>query len=170
MKTKYFLTIALGLLAAAPTFATGKMKKKSKEPIKVIEAYSQRTLPGIPGKQITTNYHFVIVWEGAKNPETFFWRGENGWLPCSIARAHKMGVKTKKTPPQTGDYTLERISADQIHKGDTLELRSITGGKFPVPSEIPESAKNTLYYKTGGSTWTPFVVKTIGKKPDVAMP
>lgn len=169
MKTKYFLTIALGLLATTSTFATSKMKKKSKDPIKLVEAYTQRTLPGIPGKQITTNYHFIIVWEGAKYPETFFWRGENGWLPCAMARAHKNAGKTGKMP-QPVEYSVEKISADQVHKGDTLELRSITGGKFPVPGDIPQNAKNTLYYKTGGSGWLSFPVKTIGKKPDIAMP
>jgi hypothetical protein len=48
-----------------------------------------------------------------------------------------------------------------------LELIPMTGGKFPVPAEIPVEARNTLYYKTAGSGWLAFPVKTITKKVDI---
>lgn len=135
--------------------------KKAKTHFKLLEATSWRTIPGIPDAPVKTQYRFVIVWQGAKYPETFFWRGTGGWLPCSIAKAHRM---------KKGGYTTEEAAGDNIHKGDTLELIPMTGGKFPIPAEIPAKAKNTLFYKTGSSGWLSFYVKNITKKPDVVHP
>lgn len=143
-------------------------KKKSKAHFRLIEAYMQRTMPGIPGAQVKTDYYFIVKWEAKTYPETFFWRGENGWLTCNTARAHRAGKDSH--PPRGIEYRTEPAAGDQVHKGDTLMLKPIVGGKFPVPAEIPADAKNTLYYKTGGSGWLAFPVKNITKKPDVAMP
>jgi hypothetical protein len=73
-------------------------------------------------------------------------------------------------PKDSKDYLTESISNDQVHKGDTLSLKPIRGGKFPIPAEIPETAKNTLFYKVAGSKWLAFPVTTITRKRDVAMP
>ena len=160
----------LVLCLATPSIIHAKTpgKKKDKPNFKLIEAYSQRTLPGIPGVPIKTDYHFILVWEGTKYPETFFWRGENGWLPCKIEKAHKI-VKKDHHVPDGLDYRTEQAGGD-IHKGDTLELTPLAGGKFPIPPEIPKEAKNTLFFKTGGGGWLAFPVKDIVKKHDIAMP
>lgn len=149
--------------------AGGKKKVKAKAPktnIQVVEAYSQSILPGIPQGQVQTNYTIVVKWLGTQYPETFFWRGENGWLSCRQARAHRISNKKGATP----DYRTEEAVGDQVHKGDTLLLTPVRGGRFPIPAEIPESAKNTLYYKIPGSGWLACPVKVITKKPDIAAP
>ena len=143
-------------------------KKKSKPYFKLVEAYTQRTLPGIPRASIKTDYRFILVWEGANYPETFFWRGDNGWLTCSMVKAHRIAHKNRNAP-EGQDYSTEFVKNGDVHKGDTLELTPIAGGKFPVPAEIPADAKKTLFYKTGGSGWLPFPVNTITKKPDMVM-
>lgn len=166
MNLKYFLTItAIGMLIVFNADA----RKKSSAYFKVLEAYSQRTVPGAPGGQAKTAYHFIIIWENAKYPETFFWRGENGWMTCNMVKAHKIRKKDKSVPAGI-DYTTEFAAGDAIHKGDTLQLTPMSGGKFPIPDEIPKNAKNTLYFKTGGSGWLSFPVKNISKKPDIVMP
>ena len=169
MKMRYFFSLLAISFVLTGIAQARTSSKKHKVYFKLIEAYIQRMLPGIPGAPPQTNYHFIIVWDAPKYPETFFWRGDGGWLTCNIVKVHKITNKSRNIP-QGVDYMKENISVDQIHKGDTLELNPVTGGKFPVPGEIPSSAKNTLFFKTGGSGWLAFPVKNISKKQDIAMP
>lgn len=160
MKSSY-LTFAI-VLIALHSYA-----KKEKPALKLVEAYTQTTLPGIPGARPATNYYFIIRWETSKMPETFFWRGDNGWQTCNMTKVHKV-TRTHNMPDV--DYAPEKTIIAQIHKGDTLQLVPVAGGKFPVPAEIPVTAKNTIFYKYAGSNWLSLPVKNIGKKKDVAMP
>ncbi len=173
MKIKILLLLAafsLGLSTAVQ--AKKKAKKKQAASFTLVEAYTQRVVPGIrpgagqPAPPATTS--FVIVWQAATYPETFFWRGDVGWLSCRIDKAHKVTGKLRSPVPK--DYTTENVTGDQIHKGDTLLLTPVTGGRFPIPAEIPETAKNTLFFKTGGSKWLSFHVDAITKKRDIVLP
>lgn len=169
MKLKYFICWCILSLGCAGTAYSRTVNKKHKEEIKLVEAYTQRTIPGVQGAAPQVSTHFILIWEGAKYPETFFWRGENGWLPCNMVRAHRAAKGAAKLSPEI-DYMSEPISANKIHKGDTLQLTPVSGGKFPVPAGIPDSAKNMLYYKIAGSGWLGFPIKNIGRKRDIAMP
>ncbi len=163
-----FIILSLAIIVSFQSVAKTKTKKAAKTGITLLEAWSQKTVPGIPRVPPRTNYHFIAIWEGANYPETIFWRGENGWENCNIAKAHKIIYKA----PEKGkkqEYNTEIVTADKIHRGDTLQLVSIPGGKFPVPAEIPADAKNTLFYKTGGSGWLSCPVKAIEKKQDIIM-
>ncbi len=148
MCTRNILFLVIVSLVTIKAQAKEPPAKKHKPNVKLLSAYTQQT-----AKPET---HFVIVWQGAKYPETFFWRGDNGWLSCRMEKAHK---PDKKSPI----YTSESISAGDIHKGDTLALVPVNGGRFAIPKEIPATAKNTLYYKTGGSGWLFYPVKKIIK-------
>ena len=164
----YFLVLCFA--ASISTNAQTTTKAKSKTYLKVVEAYTQRTRPGRPeSAPPPTGTHFIIVWEYAKYPETFFWRGEGGWLSCNMLKAHKI-TNRPHNMPRGIDYRTEFVTGDKIHKGDTLQLSPVTGGKFPIPDEIPKDAKNTLFFKTGGSGWLSFPVENITKKPDIIMP
>ncbi len=166
--------IAMLLLLTAATGATAKHKTtkggKNAKDIVLVEAYTQRTLPGVPKAKLMTDTHFVIVWQATTAPETFFWRGDNGFLPCMMNRAHKIDLKKNPTMPRGIEYNIDENGGPRIHKGDTLMITPVTGGKFAIPKEIPEKAKNTLFYKTATPGWRSFVVTTIGKKADIAMP
>ncbi len=164
---KHFFVFLFFMLAVTLNVESKGVKKKGNSTLRVLEAYSQRILPGIPGAQPKTDFHFIVIWEGKKYPETVFWRGENGWLTCNLYKAHWMGNRTINVPR---DYRFDPVTNDAIHKGDTLELRPVTGGKFPVPPEIPKDAKNTLFYKSGGSGWMLSPVKNITRKPDIPLP
>lgn len=145
----FAVSIALGAQAG----------KKPKATIKLVEATSQATRPGIPGGNTPTDCRIYIVWNATTYPETFFWRGEKGWLTCNMEKAHKA-----KGPK--GKWTTTAVVNDAVHKGDTLYLHPVTGGRFPTPAEVPASARNTLYYKTAGSGWLSFKVQKITRLGD----
>jgi len=122
--------------------------------IKLITAYSKKIDEKNQSNPPMSGTFLVIKWEESTYPETFFWRGNGGWLSCKIEKAQKAG----------GSYKGKEIALDQIKKGNILLLTPLTGGRFPIPDEIPEKARNTLFYKTAGSSWIAFPVKKISKK------
>ncbi len=165
---KYILCFLVPALIFTGGISAKTKTKKQKTYFSLLEAYTQRIIPGIPGATPKTNYHFIIVWQGAKYPETFFWRGENEWLSCNMVKVHKLPGKPNNTMPGM-DYAAENIAIEKIHKGDTLELTPLPGGKYPAPGDISNDAKNTLFFKTGGSGWLAFPVKNIAQKEDIRM-
>ena len=166
------LLLAITMVGAAEAKTPTKHRKKSsKQNFTLIEAYTQRTLSGMksPAPPPTDN-HFIILWTGASYPETFFWRGESGFLTCNIQRVHKVSGKDARNFPPGIVYRADNAIGDQVQKGDTLELTPLTRGKYAIPADIPKTAKNTLFYKTGGSGWLSFPVKNMSKKHDISMP
>jgi len=170
MRLKYFLFLPVfSLLVPYGLSANPKSKKKKKDAFSLIEAYTQRTIPGIPRAPIHTNTHFIIAWMGQAHPEVFFWRCDSGWFSCNMVKAHKIKESSRFMPPGT-EYQVENISPDKVSKGDTLQLTPIIGRKETIPSGIPANSPNTLFYKTTGSGWLSFPIKEIGKKRDITMP
>lgn len=152
MTIKYFACVLIVGLTIGGT-ASALAKKKPKGHFTLLEAYHSTPQNDAQAPPMTGD-HFVIKWNDEHYPETFFWRGGGGWLSCKIEKAHKSGM---------GNY----VTADDqsvAHRGDTLMLSPVTGGRFPIPKEIPDNAKNTLFYKTGGSAWLSFPVKRITKR------
>jgi hypothetical protein len=147
------------------------LKKKNRD-LRLIEAYTQKRTPGRREFPAETTMNIVVEWRSKTSPETFFWRGEGGWLTCRMVRAHRLNTSaTVGSRPIAGlDYSLEAPDNNPFHKGDTLMLTPVTGGKFPIPAAIPESARNTLFYKTVGSEWKAFPIDSIAKKRDILAP
>ncbi len=171
MKLKLlFIFIALSIVLNSEAQVRNAGKKAKKSYIKLIEAYTQRTLPGIKESPTSTDTHFIIIWEGTQYPETFFWRGENGWLTCKMVKAHKINQANKRSIPAGLEYMEEMITNDKVNKGDTLALTPIKGGRFAVPKEVTNNIKNTLFFKTAGSSWLKFPITKIGTKKDILMP
>jgi hypothetical protein len=164
--TLFFVLTASSLFSACATPKKVAAIKNGSAVSKVIDATMQRTLPGAPGMEPQTEYRLLIVWKSTKPPESFFWRDDEAWLPCGIAKAHK---RHKKTVDELW-YTLEEVELNKIKKGDTLELMPRAGGKYPVPTEIPSSLKNTIFFKTSKSGWQYLAVKNIHMKEDIIMP
>gem|GEM_PF-832449 len=138
--------------------------------IKIVEAYTQQMLPGAKGAIKKTDQHFVVIWKGVTFPKVFCWRTVSDFTPCSAEKAHKIPAKTKHNFPAGMEYNTEKVSSDAIHKGDTLMLTPIIGARYTVPAEIPKTAKNTLFFKTGNSNWLAIPIKKIGKKAPIALP
>ncbi len=163
----FLLTLSLLLTFAA----SGKSKKQrtGKSYVTLVEAYTQDILPGRKEGKVETTLSFIIEWKSKAYPETFFWRGDNGWMTCKIEKVHKI-VGRRANTPEGMEYTIDRVSIDKLTTGDTLMLTPMVGGKFPIPPEIPEKAKNTLFFKAGGSSWLSYPVKNIARKRAIAMP
>lgn len=104
--------------------------------------------PGVAGNPV---YKFVTVWKSNEQPSSVFWRGDGSWRSCEIARVHNY---------RSDKYDIE-VLPNTIAVNDTLELFPITGGKYPIPKEIPEAAKNTLFYKTTTGPWIALPVNKI---------
>lgn len=168
MKLKYnAITIAfIGLLALSACAQSKKTTavKNGDSYAKVLQGNMVRTLPGAPGMEPVIEYRVLVVWKSKQAPETFFWRGEGDWLPCSVAKAKK-----KKTSGTEFAYSTEEITLSNIKPTDTLELLPVTGGKYPIPAAIPETAINTIFFKTTKSAWLSLPVKNI-KRKNIVMP
>jgi len=172
MRSKLAVCFIAALFAGHAIGKTHKHKtKKASANFTFIEAYSQK-MTGGPRNSAprSTGNHFVIVWETASAPETFFWRGDNGFLMCNMEKAHKIGASNMGKYPKGMSYTTQPVMPTDIHPGDTLQLTPVAGGKYPVPAEVSPAIKNTLFYKTGGSNWLSFPVKKITQKNDIQLP
>ena len=142
----FFLFVLLAVLNGGESFAAKKQKAYA-----TLVSARKAQAPAANGKMNPTT-ELVIVWNSSTYPESFFWRGENGWLPCRIQKYKKGASVTEANDIENG----------RVHKGDTLLLIPTSGGKFAIPAEIPETAKNTLYYKTGGGKWLSLKVGKVG--------
>lgn len=109
--------------------------------------------------QMKNELQFLIVWKNFDIPALFYWRGVTSWTPCRIAIVHRSG--TRKNPA----YTItDIVYPDVIHKGDTLQITTVTGGKHRVPAEIYPNEQNMLCFKSGGSNWIEYPVGKVGKR------
>lgn len=165
-----FSTAALAVIISFTFSACAQSKKTAgvkngESHARVLQATMQRTLPGAPGMEPVNEFRILIVWKSKQAPETFFWRSEGDWVGCSVAKARK---KRSATPDL--DYTVEPISLSKIKPNDTLELLPVPGGKYPIPSVIPASATNTIFFKTTKSAWLSLPVKNIKRAKDIVMP
>lgn len=157
MKSFSLISMLLLTLTACAIPKT-QSKKKSKASVKVLDAYMVSGDESDDNNPRRLPNRFVIVWQGTHAPDAFFWRGDGGWLPCEMDRAHLI----KKV---TSDVNSQMYSASDMdgtaHAGDTLLLAPVTGGRYPIPAEIPATTKNALFYKTNGSKWTAVPIKKI---------
>lgn len=112
-----------------------------------------------------------MVWKSTNKPETFFWRGEDGWTECTVSKVHKNKTNTKPKY-QFGEnwYTTTDISPDKIKKGDTVELIPVYGGKTPIPEGVTSLMTNRIFFTTKSKNWLYVPVKSCIKRPDIAMP
>ena len=158
-------TLTAALLAALSLSSCTAQKGGTKRAVsggayaRVLEATSQRVLPGMRSQQPYTDYRIVLVWEHRSPPIAFYWRPAAGWHDARVSR-----YSTNPDSEQT-------ISLQDVRKGDTLRIWSTTSsGKSPVPAGIPESATNTLYFRTAASGWLYVPVRGIRALEDIAMP
>lgn len=166
------IIIAIATFMLNACISTGSATTGGKEadmsPL-LLEATKQRTLPGRPEMEPTTDYNFVMVWRSTEKPTSFFWRGEDGWTSCSISEVHNYTPVNKKNPSSDKNYNTTVLSRD-VHANDTLELYPVSGGKYPTPEAIPQEAQYTIYYKTETSGWQALRVNNIIERPDIVMP
>jgi hypothetical protein len=170
MRTRSIIILSVLVLTAC-SVTNAKSKKlaigNGNSYIKMQEAYTQRTLPGVRGAEPYIETHFVLIWNDKNPPETFYWRdGAGSWIGCRITKATKLAKENEAGI----EYTIENIKLSDIKKGDLLEVMPVSGGKYKTPAGIPQKSTNTLFFKTNKTNWLAFPVKEIKQKRDIAMP
>jgi hypothetical protein len=161
--TAIALTVFLSLTSCAQSKRTSVGPAKGYA--KLIEATSQRTIPGIRDAEIETVFKFVVIWQSKEQPQDFFWKAPGIWQNCAVSRVHK---RTNKTA-NSDWYTTDDLDLNKIKKGDTLELVPVKGGKYPLPTLIPPNLNNVILFKTNKTNWLQLSVGKITKKPDIVM-
>jgi hypothetical protein len=173
MKIRFFFClIVLCFAVVCSVMAKKKSKKKTENDFTLIEAYSQRTIPGARRAiQPPPVIHFIIVWQGMQYPDAFFWRADTGLVACNVVEAHKVINKPLFSPAAVSDYYAE-IKKEAIKKGDTLDIIPMRGGKARGADSIhaTQDVKNTLFFRTGVSEWRKFHIDSIMRKRDIVMP
>ena len=162
------LATSVLLMGVGCTSVFAKKKKPEKVMAQVVEAYTRESIPAQKGGLPVQNQQIVILWQYKTNPTSFFWRGDAGWANCRVDKAKKI-VNPRKKLPFGLLYDLELVKLDSIKFGDTLMITPIKGEGASVPSEIPDSVRNALFFKTASSKWTKLPVPEITKKRSVKM-
>ncbi len=172
MRILSFVFVAFILAFASNGFARDKSKSKPLQGnsyFNFISATTQRTLPGMRGAEPITTTRFLVVWKGSKEPGAFFYKpATGGWITCQVSKVHY--IKGRKLAKGEQAYTTEVALTGMVKKGDTLEILPTPGGKYAMPSVIPESMGNTLFFQVNTQQWYYFQVKKWTKLPDIAMP
>lgn len=163
------IATALTACGAAKSSIAADGKESNNEPVILLQATKQTTLPGRPEMQPTTDHRFVVVWKKQTSPTAIFWRGESGWLSCntSIVTNYK---KLDEDNPGMNDNYQTQVMKRSISSNDTLELYPVRMGKHPMPESIPADATNTIFFKTGDNDWHALKVEKIIERPEIAMP
>jgi hypothetical protein len=154
------LVLSLSINACAQGKKSTSASKSADKHAKLIAAAKQLHLPGAPGMEPTTSYMFVIVWKSTTPPETFFWRGEDGWMPCHVNKASRTNAENKSFP-----YDRAFVQLDKVKQGDTLMLIPATRSKDVMPQNIPTTSKNTVFFKTVKTNWLSLAVTNIKELP-----
>lgn len=130
---------------------------------KVLEASSQRVLPGRKEGDIITNYELTVNWASDTPPVSFFWKDGERWMNCKVySKPRVAGSAAKQGPVEIGP--------EQVKKGTTVQLIPTSGGKYPIPANMPPDLKKALFFKTASSGWMYLEVTSMTVKPDVKMP
>jgi hypothetical protein len=154
---------ALIFMSAISTTPTQAQELRNGIPfLNVIESLQ---LPPAVGNGKKVSYRFVAVWQSKEAPSYFFWRNAAGsWLDCQVTKITTEGVAKPKNNKKIDWYKTIEIQLGQIKKGDTIELMPVYGGRYPIPPEIPASAKNTIFFRTTTSMWLKAPIKKLVKK------
>ncbi len=160
---------AIGFLAIAGFAACAQTKKSSKGKsaasyARIIEATSQRHIPGMRDAAPRTEYKFILVWNSATPPVSFFWHGPDGTSVAGIAKVAKMNAA--EAGENELPYKIVSTSAPQIKKGDTLQVMPMPDGE-PVTEKLPAVKANRLIFKTGNTGWFSLPVGDIRILPKI---
>ena len=80
--------LALALNACAQSKTTTDIKRGSSYAT-LVESVTQKLPENARDGYTDIQQRFVIIWKNKQAPETFYWRGADGWLDCAVAKIHK---------------------------------------------------------------------------------
>ena len=158
-------------LVAFVSFGKGHGQQLQKGAVMLIEAYTQRIIPGRPESKIIKETHFIINWQNKSYPKSFIWLDGKDTMKCNVTRAHRIITKNASRLSGRADYYSESIALNKIKKGDTLDISPGNIRNAILPSDLPKNRKNTLLYVIGNkNSLFGFQVDSIAKKQDIVMP
>ena len=142
--------------------------KKSKASFRLVDAFSQRMLPGKSGSTIKTDIHFILVWQDDRKPtDAFYWKSDNSWQQCIAAKAHS----AVNGQVRAGfEYSQERAGLAGVNKGDTIILTPRHGSGSTVPEPLQKKKGNFVFYKMQDGSWIATPVIKLAQKRDIALP
>lgn len=166
----FLLTVCLAVVMSACAQPKKTSSKKQSLYATVLEARRQRLVSAMPGAGPVNNYRILVIWKSTKASQSFFWRGEDGWLNCLVNKVHKRQGAINKEAEELW-YSATEIAPEKVKKNDTLELIPMPGGRFATPAEIPAKAKNTLFFQLLNDTkWQALPVHKFKQLKDVQGP
>ena len=148
----------------------GKRYPKSKPVIAIIEAYTQRTLPGRKEGKIQEATHVIAVWKGEFHPGNVYWENNGEIIPCNIFKVHKNNQPSKPRFPAGVDYFQDNVPVNQLQKGDTLDFVAGMTTAKQIPADIPKNLNNCLLFQDIKDKYLIFAVPNLSRKRDIAMP
>ena len=170
MKILLFAAIFMGIPESS-THGKSPVKKLYKSDITLLEAYTQRTLPGRREGKIISTTHFIIVWHNKDYPTRFFWMDNNSAVNCNFCKAHKAYQGTDRFAHNRPDYVRDGLSNENIKPGDTLDVIPIAGNNTDLPHDLPAKTKNTLiYYQSNEKKLFGIKADSLTRKHDIMMP
>ena len=143
--------------------------KKNKAVFKLVEAFSQRMLPGKQGGVPKTDLHFILIWQDNAQPtDGFYWKEGDKWQQCIAAKAHK-AVHGQML--RAGfEYSQERAGLAGVKNGDTVILTPKHGSGSTVPEILQKKKGNLVVYRMHDGSWFPVPVMKMVQKRDIALP
>ncbi len=146
-------------------------KKTYKSDATLIEAYTQRTLPGRKESNIRSATHIIIIWHNKAYPKQFFWVDNNCAMNCNFGKVHKAHMNTGRFAHNDIEYVREGISLESIKPGDTLDITTLEANNTAIPDNLPVTNKNTLlYYQQNEKKLFAIKVDSLARKHDIIMP
>lgn len=169
MKNKaiFYLVFILFLLVDTG-YGKASKKKHSNGSISLVEAYTQRTLPGRREGKIRTETHIIIKWQCHSLPKNFVWHIDDKSMNCGFVKVHKIDKNNSNKFSENFGYYPDNLSLANIHFGDTLDI--IPTGEVVEDNFHLNNPNNVLSYKYGNNSWNNIHVDSIKKKRDIAMP
>jgi len=153
------------------TFGKSSSKRYYKSDATLIEAYTQRTLPGRKESNIRSATHIIIIWHNKAYPKQFFWVDNTGAMNCNFGKVHKAHMNTGRFAHNDIEYVREGISLENIKPGDTLDITTLEGNNTAIPDNLPGTNKNTLlYYQQNEKKLFAIKVDSLARKHDIIMP
>lgn len=140
--------------------------KNGNTSVHIIEAFTQKTLPGVRGMEPQTRFHITLALKSNLKPRLFLWMQDGKWYSCSLSRAHYTREVNEGTHLP---YTTAQIYINDVKKGDTLELTPINITN-DVPIKPDKLKNNTLYFNNTQNNWFFVTIKHFLSKPDIVLP
>lgn len=133
-----------------------------------LDATVQRTIPGVQGAETFSEWKFLLIWDEAQAPESFFWHPDaSKWLQCAVQRVHHYH---KAREGNMRAYESEAIALQNVRRGDTLEIVPVPHRWGAEPKRPKVGRTGALYYKTKSRAAWHCITPALHKLPDMLMP